>query len=422
MNSVTFILNSDWEEQKSGAATFTRALLGGLDSGGVDYEVVKMREEDSPQRTQRAQRKRLYLQTDIAQQTELRRIKKGKENPPKGPSSVKIALGYMLELLRDCKHLWFNRKLLRHRLIVVNEFGCETIPIAARIIFPFNKIVALAHTHPGNGDYANHPIRRFVERMCYRSVSDIVFNSESLKNEWGNRIGMHGRSHVHSVIHYGIDSPNLSLPNDYPAKPDNCIDLVCASRLVRWKGHRELIAAFVGANGRSPVHDAPVQMRLILIGDGPELEICKKLAEGRDNIIFMGARDNGARYFNGADIGIQLSIEPEAFGLVFLEAMSRGKPVIGTKIGGIPEVVGDGGVLVESFDIDGAADAVVRFVQDEKMRQRLGECGKTRWRECFTLDRMVNEYMEYFGCTTHPSRYASYGGQAESTKITENKN
>jgi glycosyltransferase involved in cell wall biosynthesis len=137
-----------------------------------------------------------------------------------------------------------------------------------------------------------------------------------------------------------------------------------------------------------------------LIGDGPELQGCIEFAEriGLDvgrNIIFMGARDNAARYFNGADIGVQLSIEPEAFGLVFLEAMSRGKPVIGTDIGGIPEVVGDCGILVEPFDIDGAADAIERLVRDDALRIELGEKGKMRWRDHFMLERMVNDYIAY---------------------------
>lgn len=378
--NISFILNTDWKTQKSGAATFTRALLGGLDSAGIDYEVVRMRGEELLPEKEKSE---IHLPSP--------RLQQAGETQKKKASSVRILLGYVLELLHDCVHLWKNRKLLRRRVIVVNEFGCETIPVAARIMFPFLRIIALAHTHPGKGEYAQHPVRRFIEKLCYRSVSDIVYNSESLKKEWAD-VGSRGR-----VIYYGIEEPDLSVPDDYPSGTEN-IDLLCASRFVKWKGHRLLIEAFVGAKNISPL-----QMRLILIGDGPELQRCMEYAvetNGRSseysNIIFMGARDDAARYFTGADIGIQLSIEPEAFGLVFLEAMSRGKPVIGTKIGGIPEVVGDCGLLVEPFDIKGAAEAIMKLVKDEGLRRGLGEKGIHRWKDKFALERMVDEYIACF--------------------------
>ncbi len=386
MNSLTFILNADWETQQSGAATFTRTLLDGFNRAGMGYDVVKMRGDDSLPPT-----KEIVQGEDVIPERSptIDNVKKKK------PTSIKIALGYVLELLRDCRHLWRNSKKLRGRMIVVNEFGCETIPIAARIIFPFAKIIALAHTHPGKGGYAGHPVRRFVEKMCWRSVSDIIFNSEALRDEWYavrvKNIPVGADPCICPVIHYGIDEPDMDIPDDYPSKFTGCIDLLCASRFVRWKGHRELIDAFMGANDR-----LPVRMRLILVGDGPELDNCIEYAAGNENIIFLGARSDAARYFNGADIGIQLSIEPEAFGLVFLEAMSRGKPVIGTRIGGIPEVVDDGGILVEAGDVDAACAAIVKLVQNPELRKELGEKGRKRWKKKFTVERMMNDYIEYF--------------------------
>ncbi len=388
MNSLSFILNADWQTQKSGAATFMRALLHGFDYVGIDYVVVKMREEE--QQPADVNKKEILSQTGFIP---LRPVKRK-------PKLLRVFLGYLKTLLQDCWHLWKNRKDLRGRVIVVNEFGCETIPIAARLVFPFSKVVALAHTHPGTGDYARHPVRRMIEKMCYWSVSDIIYNSESLKNEWENiGVGASGHSPVRreKIIHYGIADPDETLPDDYPKKPAGCIDILCASRFVKWKGHRGLIEAFekyVGASGRSPV-------RLILVGDGTELQGCIEYAKeiGLDignDIIFMGAKPEAAKYFNGADIGIQLSIEPEAFGLVFLEAMSRGKPVIGTNIGGIPEVVGECGLLVEPFDIDAAADAIGRLVKDASLRLELGEKGLQRWKEQFRVERMVNDYIAYF--------------------------
>jgi len=381
---IAFILNADWRTQRSGAATFTRALLAEMKRRGVEFCVVAMRGAGG----------------------NAAKVTHDGKDCSRGPTpgarlrtavSGRLACGYLVALARDARHLWRHRRDLRGRVLAVNEFGCETMPIAARLVFPCAKVLALAHTHPGGSAYARHPVRACVERICYRSVDDIVFNSVALQREWAQTLSVHrmkGR-----VIHYGIAASDGRIPDDYPAKPEGCVDLLCASRFVRWKGHRELLQAFHRASVTSPM------IRLILIGDGFERESVMKQARALGfadalrppAVLYLGERPDAARYFNGADIGIQLSIEPEAFGLVFLEAMARGKPVIGTKIGGIPEVVGDAGLLVAAGDVEAAADAIHRLAESSALRTELGERGRHRWREEFTLERMVGEYVAHFG-------------------------
>lgn len=79
----------------------------------------------------------------------------------------------------------------------------------------------------------------------------------------------------------------------------------------------------------------------------------------------------------------------EGFGLVALEAMSVGTPVVGYRCGALPEVVGDCGLLVEPGDPAALAEAIVTALEDEELRGRLAECGPRRVREHFGLDRMV---------------------------------
>ncbi|MEI6702331.1 MAG: hypothetical protein WCL71_02190, partial [Deltaproteobacteria bacterium] len=118
---------------------------------------------------------------------------------------VKLGLGYLKDLCRDVQQLWKVRRDWRGSVVVINEFGCETLPIAMRIVAPGSRIVAIGHTHPGHDAYAHHWIRALVERICYWSVTDIIFNSDSTRSEWAKKIGrtaMKGR-----VIHYGIEAP-----------------------------------------------------------------------------------------------------------------------------------------------------------------------------------------------------------------------
>ena len=307
---------------------------------------------------------------------------------------VKLGLGYLKDLCRDVQQLWKVRRDWRGSVVVINEFGCETLPIAMRIVAPGSRIVAIGHTHPGHDAYAHHWIRALVERICYWSVTDIIFNSDSTRSEWAKKIGrtaMKGR-----VIHYGIEAPGQKVNLEYPAKAPGGVDFVCVARFVNWKGHRELIVAW-----RDAIERATRPMRLILIGDGPALNENRRFCDElglNDSVLFLGARDNGASYFEAGDVGVLLSNEPEAFGLVLLEAMSRNKPILASRIGGIPEVVEDGvtGILVNPTNASAVASAILRLADSDDLRRSMGDAGLQRWRAHFKVEGMLAAYGEYF--------------------------
>jgi len=100
-----------------------------------------------------------------------------------------------------------------------------------------------------------------------------------------------------------------------------------------------------------------------------------------DRIVFVGKleRDALIREYAKADFLILPSLF-EPFGIVLLEAMAAGLPVIASKVGGIPEVVGDGdsGLLVEPGNTTSLADAILRFCRDESLRKEMGRNGKVR--------------------------------------------
>jgi glycosyltransferase involved in cell wall biosynthesis len=276
---------------------------------------------------------------------------------------------------------------LKECVIVTNDFGCETLPVAFRIIFPFRTLVAVSHTHPGQDFAAGHIVRQGVEKVCAWAVTKVIFNSFALQALWIARLHMKLTS---NVVHYGISAPDLRLPDDYPAKTSDCVDFVCVSRFVRWKGHRQLVESWKNAVELG-LHNS----RLIFVGDGESWDEIKSLVieHGlQDSILMLGAKQNGPCYFNGADVAVQLSTEPEAFGLVALEAMSRNKPVIASNLGGLPEIVDDSitGVLVNPMDRDQVAQAIVGLAGDAEKRRRYGEAGYLRWRAEFTNSVMAN--------------------------------
>ena len=122
----------------------------------------------------------------------------------------------------------------------------------------------------------------------------------------------------------------------------------------------------------------------VIVGDGddrPRLERLAKDAGVAEHVIFVGGASDQevAGYYDACDSFVMPSRQ-EGFGLVFLEAMAFGKPVVGCTSGGIPEVVVDGetGFLVGYGDLDALVSRLVTLLQDPELRKRLGEAGRQR--------------------------------------------
>lgn len=200
------------------------------------------------------------------------------------------------------------------------------------------------------------------------------------------------------VVHYGIDSEGWSVADDDVAQerrslgvaPGNIV-VGIASRLVCGKGHEVLLRAFAKAARRE------VGLQLLIAGDGPNRPQVEAVARSEgisDRVSFLGYRDRMERFMAACDI-VVFPTQPElgeGFGLAALEAMAAGKPVVATRVASLPEVVADGvsGVLVEPGDIDGLGDALVRLAVDDRLRSRLGEAGRHRALELFSLEAMVD--------------------------------
>jgi phosphatidyl-myo-inositol dimannoside synthase len=132
---------------------------------------------------------------------------------------------------------------------------------------------------------------------------------------------------------------------------------------------------------------------LVVVGPGddrPRLEeIVKELAL-RERVTFAGKVPDAVlqSYFSACDVFV-LPSTSEGFGIVYLEAMYHGKPCIGAKAGGVPEVIADGetGLLIDAGRPSELATAMVRLLQDDALRSRLGQAGKQRLEARFSIAR-----------------------------------
>lgn len=163
-------------------------------------------------------------------------------------------------------------------------------------------------------------------------------------------------------------------------------------RLVYYKGFDYLLRAM-----------ERVDARLVILGDGPlraDLEArAAELGIG-DRVAFPGQVPELAPWYHAAEVFVLPAIaRSEAFGLVQLEAMAAGTPVVNTRLdSGVPFVSRDGesGLTVPPEDTDALAAALDRLLGDDALRARLGEGGRARVRGELSLERMVRDTLDVY--------------------------
>src|ERR1044071_8365904 len=143
-------------------------------------------------------------------------------------------------------------------------------------------------------------------------------------------------------------------------------------------------------------------VKLIMCGDGPERQDAETLAArlGVESFVqFVGKQPQSQirDYLSVADLFL-LPSQSESFGLSALEAMACEVPVIATRVGGVPEVIEEGGCgyLFDIGDVDGMAEAAIQVLSDDSLRERLGRRGREIAVTRFTTDQIIPQYEQLY--------------------------
>ena len=201
------------------------------------------------------------------------------------------------------------------------------------------------------------------------------------------------------TVHEGIDvahvdaAPPVSVGEAFWL-PKNAPVVGCIGALVEHKGHRHLIHAAVDVVRAEP------DTRFVILGEG-ELrdELTRMIHElGLErHVLLPGFRPDVLSLLKTFDLMVMPSIT-EGLGTSILDAMACSKAVVGSAVGGIPEVVDHGvtGLLVPPRDATALGAAVVRLLRDPSLRETLGRAGRQRLEARFTSDRMVHETLTVY--------------------------
>ena len=181
------------------------------------------------------------------------------------------------------------------------------------------------------------------------------------------------------VVHYGIE------PGPEPPSPPGEPRLAIVGRLIPIKGHEVLLEAL-----RLARDDVP-ELTLEIAGDGPldsKLRATVTRLGLAERVTFLGRVAPPAPVYERAEIVIASSFG-EGFGMVALEAMERGRAVIASDVGGLPEIVaaGETGLVVPSGDPASLARAIVELARDPQRTAALGAAGRQRALSAFSQVR-----------------------------------
>ncbi|MEE2900552.1 MAG: N-acetyl-alpha-D-glucosaminyl L-malate synthase BshA [Gemmatimonadota bacterium] len=240
-----------------------------------------------------------------------------------------------------------------------------------------------------------HPSFHAITRFSILKSHGLTAVSEFLRRETVRdfRVPEQRIEVIPNFIDTSVYRPGLEPCHRATLAPDGEKIVMHISNFRAVKRVEDVVVIFARMSAEHPA-------RLVLVGDGPERPKVLLRAEElgvRDKVLFLGKHTSVHELLSCADLFL-LPSASESFGLVALEAMACGAPVVASNIGGLPEVIeaGTTGYMFDVGDIRGMSEAGVRVLADDDLRASMSEAGRVLAEERFSAGRVVSLYEQYY--------------------------
>lgn len=294
--------------------------------------------------------------------------------------------------------IWKIAKIVRRkRISIVNTYDLKGLTIALCIkLFNFGKISLVHNAVDLLHKYNSR--QKMVLRILLKGVDRIVSNSREAKELFGK--SFFPEENI-TVIPNGVDvtrfnrdkSPDLSLKKSLGISGDTYV-IGTIANLRKEKEYPFLLIAFKQLLERYP------QLLLLCVGGGPLLNEIKSLAEElgvSDRTVFTGYVENVPDYLCLMDV-LVLCSSKEGFPNALIQAMSMEVPVVASAVGGCLEIVDNtkDGYLFVPGDSEEFVSRVSSLIEQGELAVTFARKAKAKVHEHFTLEKMVQRYMDYF--------------------------
>lgn len=323
------------------------------------------------------------------------------EVSPTNPNVKVIGLGMektflgLLKAYRKCRNILIklNPDILHSHMIHANIFSR-----LLHITVPIPMVISTAHNANEGGR-----LRMLTYRLT-NSLADVSTNvsAEALQSFIEKKAMQPDNS---TVVYNGIDTDkfvyNQNSRETFRKQlklDDNDFLFLTAGRLTDQKDYPNLLKAF------AEVHADNANVKLAIVGKGDLDEEIKQLSNKlnlQDSVYFFGARNDVNEIMSACDCFV-LASKYEGFGLVIAEAMASQKVVIGTDCGGVKEVIGDEGFLVEPENHLALADAMQKVIDlNYEQRKLIGIKARQRILDNYSLNATVSKWLELYKVHQH---------------------
>lgn len=259
---------------------------------------------------------------------------------------------------------------------------------ACRVVAVIHYNVSEAHEHVMKGkaklDGALWHSIMATEREALPKVNQIIFVSDAMRKVTLDRLPELARI-PHTVI------PNFAAEPIVQTSPVINGDMISIGTLEPRKNQEFLLRVLARTNELGHCY------RLTLVGDGPDrmkLMALTRELHLENQVEFLGFQRNAAALISQHRILVHAA-RFESFGIVLVEALSLGKPILAPAVGGITEVFRDAveGYYWQLDDVDGAADLLVKTLSEPETYRRFAEAALTRYHKKFDKNLLVNDWL-----------------------------
>ncbi len=277
--------------------------------------------------------------------------------------------------------------------VVLANSGREYWPAALAAKIAGAKVIFIRHQTDPIRRTTRYLINHFVDKIV--AVSDTVRNALLASGVHQNRVEVI-RNFVFLPRFDPEKSDRLAVREELGLRPtDRVIGYV--GKLEDGKGIFDLLNAAVILRKRHQ------ELKLMFVGEGTKKDDLLRSAEHlslSDIVMCTGIRHDVQSLYAAMDMFVLPSTCDEAFGMVLIEAMSMGKPVVGSTVGGIPEIIIDGktGLLTPPGDADALARNLERYLADQSFAEAVARAGQRSVVEEFSekaagdsFDRLIRE-------------------------------
>lgn len=298
--------------------------------------------------------------------------------------------------------LW---KLLRQlKPAVVHTYNLSAVEYGITALLAGVPVrVSGSHGRDASDPEGRNRKHNFLRRMMIPFYDCCYSNSADLER-W-NRTVIGVPECKSRLLHNGIDTnrykPGPALESA-PFPPGSFV-IGTVGRVQDVKDHPTLVDAFLLLKDMLPAQWPA--LRLAIVGDGPLMTtVREKIAAAgiADKVWLPGARTDVNEVLRSFSVFALSSIAEGTPGSA-LEAMATALPVVGTRVGGIPEVVADGvtGQVVPARDPRALAEAIARYVEQPELAARHGRAGLERVMQKYSMNAMLNAYLDMYDSLCH---------------------